>query len=103
MMEFLGALMGMSFRSGILLDVSLSRFVWKQIAGIELTKADLRCVDELFVNGIEDVVEKSKSLSDEEFQQQVGSIYNMNVLLSSGEMAYLVDNGGSIPLTKELA
>lgn len=29
MFEFLGALMGMSFRSGILLDLNLSRFTWK--------------------------------------------------------------------------
>lgn len=103
MMEFLGALMGMSFRSGILLDVSLSRFVWKQVAGIEVTKADLKFVDELFVNSIEDVVAKSKSLSDEEFKQQVGSVYNMNVLLSSGEMVDLIENGGNIPVTKDLA
>jgi hypothetical protein len=57
MMEFLGALMGMSFRSGILLDVYLSRFVWKQIAGIEVTKADLKMVDELFVKNIDEVLE----------------------------------------------
>jgi len=41
MLEFLGALIGMSFRSGILLDMNLSRFVWKQIAGDEVTKKDL--------------------------------------------------------------
>ena len=49
MMQFLGALMGMSFRSGILLDLNISRLTWKQIVGDEVTKEDLRFVDEHFV------------------------------------------------------
>jgi hypothetical protein len=49
MMQFLGALMGMSFRSGILLDLNISRLTWKQIVGDEVAKDDLRFVDEHFV------------------------------------------------------
>ena len=103
MMEFLGALMGMSFRSGILLDVYLSRFVWKQIAGIEVTKADLKMVDELFVKNIDEVLEQSKSLTKEEFDAQVGSVYSMSVLLSSGDWYDLIENGRDIPVTKDTA
>jgi hypothetical protein len=56
MMEFLGALAGMSIRSGILLDVNISRFVWKQIVGDTVNKEDLRFVDELFVKDIDRVL-----------------------------------------------
>lgn len=49
MMQYLGALMGMSFRSGILLDLNISRFTWKQVVGEEVTKEDLRLIDEHFV------------------------------------------------------
>ena len=57
MIEFLGALMGMSFRSGILLDLFISRFTWKQIVGDEITKDDLRMIDELFVKDIDRIYE----------------------------------------------
>lgn len=49
MMQYLGALMGMSFRSGILLDLNISRFTWKQVVGEEVTKEDLRLIDDHFV------------------------------------------------------
>jgi hypothetical protein len=62
MLEFLGALMGMSFRSGILLDLNLSRFVWKQIVGRQLTIEDLKFVDELYVKDLENVLEKASQL-----------------------------------------
>lgn len=45
MFEFLGALMGFSIRSGILLDLDISRFVWKQITDDEVTIADLELID----------------------------------------------------------
>lgn len=59
MLEFLGALIGMSFRSGILLDMNLSRFVWKQIAGDEVTIIDLKVIDERCVNTIDEIVAAS--------------------------------------------
>lgn len=59
MIDFLGALFGMSIRSGILLDLNISRFVWKQIAGDEVTKEDLRFIDDLYVKDLDNVLAKS--------------------------------------------
>jgi hypothetical protein len=59
MIDFLGALFGMSIRSGILLDLNISRFVWKQIAGDEVTKEDLRFIDDLYVKDLDNILAKS--------------------------------------------
>lgn len=100
MIEFLGALMGMSFRSGILLDVNLSRFIWKQVAGRQLTKEDLPFIDELFVKDLENVLEKSKTLSDEEFDKEFGDTHTMSTLLSNDQVVDLVENGREIQLKR---
>ena len=100
MLEFLGALMGMSFRSGILLDLNLSRFVWKQIVGKQVTIEDLKFVDELFVKDLENVLEKATSLTDEEFAKEFPS-HTMSTLLSNGQVHDLIQNGKNIPLTRD--
>ena len=83
MIEFLGALMGMSFRSGILLDLYISKFTWKQIVGDEITKDDLRMIDELFVKDLDRILESSKTLSEDEFKSEYGETHTMSILLSN--------------------
>ena len=39
----------------ILLDINISRFVWKQIVGDELTKEDIRFIDALFYQDLETI------------------------------------------------
>lgn len=102
MMQFLGALMGMSFRSGILLDLNISRLTWKQIVGDEVTKEDLRFVDEHCVRQIDEIVEKSKVLSDAEFAEQFKD-YTMSTTLSNDEVVDLAENGRATPLTRDKA
>lgn len=101
MLEFLGALIGMSFRSGILLDMNLSKFVWKQIAGEEVNKADLHAMDGRCVNLIDEIVEESKN-SDEEFNKKFGSLM-MSTKFSGGQEVELIEGGKNIPLTKSQA
>ena len=99
-MEFLGALMGMSIRSGILLDINISRFVWKQIVGDELTKEDVRFIDDLFYQDLETILAKSKELSDEEFDSAFGETHTMSTLLSDDTVVDLEENGRNIPLKR---
>lgn len=49
MYEFLGALIGMSVRSGILLSLNLPSFVWKQLTNEEVTIRDLAAIDTMTV------------------------------------------------------
>jgi hypothetical protein len=50
MYEFLGALIGMSVRSSILMSLNLSSFVWKQFTDEEITIDDLKDIDFMAVN-----------------------------------------------------
>lgn len=52
MYEFLGALIGMCVRSGILMNLSLPGFVWKQLTDEELNLQDLEEIDKIAVNFI---------------------------------------------------
>lgn len=45
MLEFLGSLIGMSVRSGILMSLNLPSFFWKQLTDEEVTLEDLADID----------------------------------------------------------
>ncbi|KAK0097381.1 hypothetical protein PV326_002182 [Microctonus aethiopoides] len=52
MFQFLGILMGIAIRTGSPLSLNLAEPVWKQIAGVPLTPADLTEVDRDYVPGL---------------------------------------------------
>lgn len=52
MFRFLGVLMGIAIRTGSPLSLNLAETVWKQLAGIELTPADLTEIDRDYVPGL---------------------------------------------------
>ncbi|XP_050578084.1 E3 ubiquitin-protein ligase HERC2 [Bombus affinis] len=52
MFRFLGILMGIAIRTGSPLSLNLAEPVWKQLAGISLTPADLTEVDRDYVPGL---------------------------------------------------
>ncbi|XP_043274810.1 E3 ubiquitin-protein ligase HERC2 isoform X2 [Venturia canescens] len=52
MFQFLGILMGIAIRTGSPLSLNLAEPVWKQLAGIALTPADLTEVDRNYVPGL---------------------------------------------------
>ncbi|CAG9815802.1 unnamed protein product [Phaedon cochleariae] len=52
MFRYLGVLMGIAIRTGSPLSLNLAEPVWKQLAGIELTPADLTEIDRDYVPGL---------------------------------------------------
>ncbi|KAJ8985747.1 hypothetical protein NQ317_014400 [Molorchus minor] len=52
MFRFLGVLMGIAIRTGSPLSLNLAEPVWKQLAGIDLTPADLTEIDRDYVPGL---------------------------------------------------
>ncbi|XP_066595212.1 E3 ubiquitin-protein ligase HERC2 [Prorops nasuta] len=52
MFQFLGILMGIAIRTGSPLSLNLAEPVWKQIAGVQLTPADLTEIDREYVPGL---------------------------------------------------
>lgn len=52
MFRFLGVLMGIAIRTGSPLSLNLAEPVWKQLAGMELTPADLTELDRDYVPGL---------------------------------------------------
>ena len=92
--------MGMSFRSGILLDLSISKFTWKQIVKEKLNRNDLRRVDLLFVKDLEKIEEEAIKMTDEEFTKEFGTTHTMSVMLSNNQVVDLEENGHSNPLTR---
>ncbi|KAJ8681467.1 hypothetical protein QAD02_017254 [Eretmocerus hayati] len=52
MFQFLGILMGIAIRTGSPLSLNLAEPVWKQLAGMPLTAADLTEVDRAYVPGL---------------------------------------------------
>jgi hypothetical protein len=70
------------------------------VAGRELTKEDLSFIDVLFVKDLDNVLAKSKTMSDEEFDKEFGETHSMSVMLSNDQVVDLVENGSNIPLKK---
>jgi len=54
----------MSFRSGILLDMNISRFIWKQVVGDEVGINDLKFIDLRQVEAMEEIVKASKTMNE---------------------------------------
>lgn len=70
------------------------------MAGRELTKEDLSFIDVLFVKDLDNVLAKSKTMSDKEFDEEFGETHSMSVMLSNDQVVDLVENGSNIPLKK---
>jgi len=96
--------MGFSIRSGILLDLDISRFVWKQITDDEVTIDDLELSDFQFVKDLKDILAKSKVLGEQEFNSEFKDRFMVTLLSNREEteaiVVDLVENGASVPLTK---
>ena len=96
MYEFLGALMGMAFRSGQVLDIKLTSFFYKSLAGEALTIEDLEAIDMYAVQAIKEM-ENAKLTVTEEIFDSFG-VQNMTTRLSNKEEVELVPNGKDITL-----
>eukprot|EP00830_Metopus_es_P015538 TRINITY_DN4508_c0_g1_i2.p1 TRINITY_DN4508_c0_g1~~TRINITY_DN4508_c0_g1_i2.p1 ORF type:complete len:457 (-),score=89.63 TRINITY_DN4508_c0_g1_i2:14-1384(-) len=65
MFEFLGAYLGMSFRTGHVLAINLSSLFWKQLLGDPVDKSDLKAVDAYCTQCIDDIATIEKKGVDE--------------------------------------
>ena len=100
MFEFLGELIGMSFRLGHLLSLNLSSVFWKRLAGERLDKADLRGIDAYCVQCLDDIVNiDKKGIDGKSFLQVIDDCFVTR--LSDGSQVELLKNGLTTKLTFE--
>ena len=57
----------------------------------------------MFIKDIDNVVEKSKTMTEEEFDKEFGETFTMSTMLSNDQVVDLIDNGRNIPLKKDKA
>ena len=91
MFRFLGILMGIAIRTGSPLSLNLAEPVWKQLAGISLTPADLTEVDRDYVPGllcIRDMEPDEKVFQTLEMPFSTPSAVGHDVPLSSRYLLY---------------
>jgi hypothetical protein len=95
MFRFVGQLMGMAIRTGVMLTLDLPSFVWKPLVGVPNSLPDLKEIDHSFYYGVMEFLhgctkdEFDASFFDEKFQ----------VTLSDMTHRALVPGGDKIPLT----
>ena len=103
-LAFIGALMGLAVRTGILLPLSWPRLLWKQLLDLKATRGDLEAVDAGFVNGVlrplEECAEGAGSEAEAEarFNEHFGSDLTWTTTLSDGKSVDLRPNGSSMPV-----
>ncbi|XP_014251481.1 E3 ubiquitin-protein ligase HERC2 isoform X1 [Cimex lectularius] len=86
MFKFLGMLMGIAIRTGSPLSLNLAEPVWKQLAGIPLTLADLTEIDRDYIPGllcIRDMNSEDKDLHTLDMPFSIPSSAGIDVPLSS--------------------
>lgn len=95
MLEFLGVLIGMSVRSGILTTLNLPSFIWKQLTDETLTLNDLRGIDMMTVSIMEQLKDIKNTVESEEKFLADYDLY-FTTILSNGEEVELVPGGKTI-------
>ncbi|CAH1402584.1 unnamed protein product [Nezara viridula] len=86
MFNFLGVLMGIAIRTGSPLSLNLAEPVWKQLAGMPLTLADLTEIDRDYIPGllcIRDMGSDDKELNTLDMPFSIPSSAGVDVPLSS--------------------
>jgi len=91
MYRFLGQLMGMSIRTGVLLTLDLPAFVWKPLVGALINREDLRAIDHSFVG----TLEFFEGCTREEFESTVFDLKFCSKL-SEKSNCLLIKNGDKI-------
>ena len=94
MFEFVGKLMGIALRNNEFLDLRLPSLVWKWLVNRRPTFEDLRAVDLLFANTVQEMLEAPKDDQDvwgEEFGG--GVTMNFTIYSLDGRVCELVPGG----------
>uniref|UniRef100_A0A8C4NJF8 HECT-type E3 ubiquitin transferase n=1 Tax=Eptatretus burgeri TaxID=7764 RepID=A0A8C4NJF8_EPTBU len=95
MFRFLGVLLGIAIRTGSPLSLNLAEPLWKQLAGMNLTIADLSEVDKDFIPGLMYIRDMEASASEVETMAMpfaVPSASGQDVPLSSRHSHITLDN-----------
>ena len=71
MFEFFGALLGMSFRSGSVLNLNLTSFFWKQLNEEAIEYADVKGIDTYSTQCIDELKKLRKKLKPAEFEAYI--------------------------------
>jgi hypothetical protein len=97
MYRFLGQLMGMAFRTGVMLSIDLPAFFWKPLVGIPLTVDDLKDIDHSLYTG---VLKFMKGCTREDLEGETRTFFEkFQVTLSNGVVVPLKPNGENIDVT----
>uniref|UniRef100_A0A6B2L160 HECT domain-containing protein n=1 Tax=Arcella intermedia TaxID=1963864 RepID=A0A6B2L160_9EUKA len=94
MFKFLGQLMGMSIRTGVLLTLDLPPFFWKQLVSAQVTMTDIEAIDTHFYGTMRFFEEASDSDFSTIFQK-------FTVPLSDNSICLLKKGGDEIDVTFE--
>eukprot|EP01125_Pyxidicula_operculata_P006688 TRINITY_DN229_c1_g1_i2.p1 TRINITY_DN229_c1_g1~~TRINITY_DN229_c1_g1_i2.p1 ORF type:complete len:4506 (-),score=1363.41 TRINITY_DN229_c1_g1_i2:44-12730(-) len=98
MYRFLGQLMGMSIRTGVLLTLDLPSFFWKQLLGETPTIQDLEAIDISFVSSMQ----YFRVCSQEELEGKEKTIFEkFQIPLSDKSSHILIKDGDMIDLNYE--
>lgn len=96
MFEFLGKLMGLSVRTGVMLNMDLPPFFWKQIVGQKPNITDLKHIDV----SISKVVKYFSKITKEQLETECPE-QNFTAWLSNGTRVPLKEGGENIKVTFE--
>ena len=97
MYKFLGALIGMAFRAGHVIDLKLPSMFWKKFIGDPITLDDLNGSDAYAVQAIKDVERNKDLISPDMFEETMNLTYTTQ--LSNGETISLCSGGYSRRVT----
>jgi len=100
MFRFLGQLMGMSIRTGVLLSLDLPAFFWKPLVGSPVTRTDLEAIDQAF-DGTLKWLEVCDPQDVESSSEQRVIFEKFCIALSDKSMRNLKPNGDQIEVTFE--
>ena len=100
MLEFFGALLGMSFRLGHLLPLNMASTFWKQLMGDPVDRTDLKAIDTYCVQCLDDITNiNQKGIDASTFETVVDNTFVTR--LSDGSEVELKKNGKETRVTFE--
>lgn len=93
--NFIGALFGMSIRSGILMNMNLASLFWKRLTADNLSVKDIEKIDQVFVQNLETYKNyRDHGVTEAQFIEEME--LKMQCENSAGEKIDLCENGSKI-------
>lgn len=96
MFEFLGKLLGIALRTGVLMTLDCPSFVWKPLVQQCLTRQDLFDIDTSFVNGVLSKLDDGSITDEQSFYQHFADTLTFSTTLSDQTQIDLKPKGQTI-------